>query len=160
MALHIVCETSGSMHDNAKPFIMRTLVMSVAQWVLYGYGHTKIILWSWSSETYCIDDWDIGSEFPEKLLLCTGTANASSLIQSLGDKKFDSEKVLLLTDAFWSREDTRALEKWKDSLPSDTLRIIKIGTDANPRLKWSGLFTSDDLFAALDGWFQESDEWA
>jgi hypothetical protein len=52
------------------------------------------------------------------------------------------------------------LERWKDGLSSNTLRIIKIGADANPQLKGPELFSSDDLFAALDGWLQEGEEWA
>jgi hypothetical protein len=38
----------------------------------------------------------------------------------------------------------------------DTLRIIKIGTDANPQLKGTDVFSSEELFAALDGWQEGS----
>lgn len=158
MTLHLVCDISGSMSDGGKPFIMRTLVTSVAQWVLYGYGRTELTLWAWGSEARRIPDWGTRSEFPETLLSCAGTANGSSLIQSLGDKP--GGKVLLFTDGFWSRGDARALKRWRDDLPSNTLRIIKIGADANPQLKGPELFSSDDLFAVLDGWLQEGDEWA
>lgn len=158
MTLHLVCEISGSMSDDGKPFIMRTLVTTVAQWVLYGYGRTEIALWAWGSEVRRIPDWGTRSEFPEELLSCAGTANSSSLIQSLGDKP--DGKVLLFTDGFWSRDDARTLKRWKDNLPSNMLRIIKIGADANPQLKGPELFSSDELFSALDGWLQEDEEWA
>lgn len=158
MTLHLVCDISGSMGDGGKPFIMRTLVTSVAQWVLYGYGRTEITLRAWGSDVRCIADWCAGSEFPEELLSCTGTANALSLIQSLGDKP--DGNILLFTDGFWSQNDARFLERWRDNLPSNTLRIIKIGADANPQLKGPNLFSSDELFFVLDGWIQEDEEWA
>jgi hypothetical protein len=145
------------MSEGGKPFIMRTLVTTVAQCVLYGYGRTEITLWAWGSEARRIPDWDARSEFPEQLLLCAGTANGSSLIQSLGDKP--DGKVLLFTDGFWSRDDARALKRWKDNLPSNMLRIIKIGADANPQLKGPDLFSADELFSALDGWLQEDEGW-
>ena len=152
MTLHLVCDISGSMSDGGKPFIMRTLVTTVAQWVSYGYGRTEIALWVWGSEARRIPDWGTTSEFPEVLLSCAGTANGSSLIQSLGDKP-DGE-VLLFTDGFWSRDDARAMKRWKDNLPSNILRIIKIGADANPHLKGTEIFTSEELLAVLDDWME------
>ena len=150
MTLHLVCDISGSMSDGGKPFIMRTLVTTVAQWAWYGYGRAEITLWAWASEARHIPDWGTKSEFPSELLCCEGTANSASLIKLLGNKL--EGKVLLLTDGFWSRGDTKNLKRWKDCLPLDTLRIIKIGADANPQLKGSDVFSSEELFAALDGW--------
>lgn len=154
MTLHLICDISGSMSDGGKPFIMRTLVTSVAQWVLYGYGYAEVTLWAWGSEVRRIPGWDTRNEFPVELLSCEGTANGSSLVQSLGSKL--DGKVLLLTDGFWSRDDARALKRWKDGLPSDTLRVIKIGADANPQIKGTDVFSSEELFAALDGWQEGS----
>ncbi len=152
MKLHLVCDISGSMSDGGKPFIMRTLVTTVAQWALYGYGHAEITLCAWGSEARRIPAWGTRCEFPVELLSCAGTANSSSLIQLLGNKP--DGKVLLLTDGFWSRDDTKNLKRWKDCLPLDTLRIIKIGADANPQLKGIDVFSSEELFAALDGWLE------
>ena len=158
MIVHLVCDTSGSMSDGGKSFIMRTLVTTIAQWVSYGYGRTEIALWAWGSEVRRIPGWGTRSEFPEELLSCAGTANGSSLIQSLGDKP--DGKVLLFTDGFLSRDDARALKRWKDNLPSNVLRIITIGADANTQLKGPELFSSDELFSALEGWLQEDEEWS
>lgn len=146
------------MSEGGKPFIMRTLVTTVAQWLLYGYGRDEVNLWAWGSEARRITDWCTRSEFPDELLLCAKTANSSSLIQSLGDKP--DGKILLFTDGFWARDDARVLKRWKDNLPSNTLRIINIGADANPKLKGPELFSSDDLFSALDGWLHEAEAWA
>ena len=158
MTLHLVCDISGSMKEGGKHFIMRTLVTTVAQWVLYGYGRTEITLWAWGSEARRIPDWGTKSEFPEQLLSCAGIVNGSSLIQSIGGNH--DGKILLFTDGFWSRDDARALNRWRDNLPSNMLRIIKIGADANPQLKGPDLFSSDELFSALDGWLQEDEEWS
>lgn len=152
MKLHLVCDTSGSMIEDGKPFIIRTLVTSVAQWVLYGYGRTEIVLWAWGSDGCRIADWDTSSEVPDALILCAGTANSLSLIQSLGDKP--NGKVLILTDGFWSRADARNLQRWMGCLPSNTLRVIKIGLDASSQLKGTDIFASEELFAALDGWME------
>lgn len=152
MTLHLVCDTSGSMSEGGKPFIMRTLVTSVAQWVLYGYGRTEIALWAWGSDACRIAAWDTNSEYPDELLSCAGTANGLLLIQSLGDKPDD--KVLILTDGFWSRDDARNLRRWMGGLPSNTLRVIKIGPDANPQLEGTDIFVSEELLAALDGWME------
>lgn len=158
MTLHLVLDISGSMSDGGKPFIMRTLVTTIAQWVLYGYGRTEITLWAWGSEVRRIPDWGAKSEFPDELLLCTGIANSSSLIKLFGEKP--DGKVLLLTDGFWSRDDARTLKRWKDNFSSTMLRIIKIGVDANPQLKGPQVFSSDELFSVLDDWLQEDEEWA
>jgi hypothetical protein len=154
VTLHLVCDISGGMSDGGKPFIMRTLVTTVAQWAWYGYGRAEITLWAWAAEARRVPDWGTKSEFPAELLCCEGTANSASLIQLLGNKL--EGKVLLLTDGFWSRDDTKNLKRWKDCLPLDTLRIIKIGTDANPQLKGTDVFSSEELFAALDGWQEGS----
>lgn len=152
MTLNLVCDISGGMSDGGKPFIMRTLVMTVAQWAWFGYGRTEVSLWAWASEARLISDWGKRNEFPEELLSCSGTANGAALIQLIGDKP--DGKVLLLTDGFWSRDDAKTLKRWKDCLPFDTLRIIKIGADANPQLKGTDVFSSEELFAALDGWLE------
>lgn len=154
MTLHLICDVSGSMSEGGKPFIMRTLVTSIAQWILYDYVHAKVNLWAWGAEVQRIPGWSPGCEFPVEFFSCAGTTNSSSLIQSLGST-FEG-KVLLLTDGFWPPDDKRILKRWKNSLPSDTLRIIKIGADADPQLKGSEIFSPDDLFAALDGWFQKA----
>ena len=154
MTLHLVCDISGSMGDGGKPFIMRTLVTTVAQWARFGYGRAEITLWAWASNARRITDWSTKSEFPAELLACGGTANGAALIQLLGEKP--DGNVLLLTDGFWSRDDAKTLKRWKDCLPSDTLRIIKIGADANPQLNGMDVFLAEDLFAAFDDWLEGS----
>lgn len=152
MILHLVCDNSGSMSDGGKLFTMRTLVMTVAQWIRLEYARVEIRLCGWASETRDFPDWSTKDEFPDELLSCGGTTNGKALIQWLGETP--NGRVLILTDGFWNRDEAKALKRWKDCLPSDTLRFIEIGTDANPQLKGANVFAADDLFVALDGWLE------
>jgi predicted metal-dependent peptidase len=153
MTLYLVCDISGSMGDGGKHFIMRTAVMAVAQWVRLEYGRAEISLCAWASEARRVLNWSVNDEYPEGMLTCGGTSNVAALIQLLGEKP--DGKVLLLTDGFWSRDDAKILKKWKECLLPETLRIIKIGADANPQIKGSDVFTAEELFAALDCWLQK-----
>lgn len=154
MRLNLVCDVSGSMSDDGKPFSMRTAVMSVAQWVQLGYGCAEISLCSWASEAREFLDWSAKEEFPAELLHCVGTSNSEALLQLLGEKP--EGKVLLFTDGFWPQESAKILKRWKECLPPDTFRIIKIGADANPQLKGTEVFAAEDFFVALDGWLKGS----
>jgi hypothetical protein len=153
MTLYLVCDISGSMGDGGKQFIMRTAVMAVAQWVRLGYGSAEIRLCAWASEARHLLDWSAKKEYPAELLACGGTSNGGALIQLLGEKP--DGKVLLFSDGFWSRDDAKILKQWEECLLPDTLRIVKVGTDANPQLKGPDVFVAEDLFAVLDGWLED-----
>jgi len=152
MKLHLVCDISGSMGDDGKTFNMRTLVMAVAQWAELGYGCAEIILSSWACEARHFPNWSAKDEFPAELLSCDGTSNWVALIQLLGEKP--DGKVLLFTDGFWPKGSAKSFKNWKERLPLDTLRIIKIGSDSNPLLKGPDVFAAEELFAALDDWLK------
>lgn len=152
MTLHLFCDISGSMSEGGKLFTQRTVVMSVAQLVRFGYASAEIKLYGWAAETRHFPNWSTKDEFPTELLSCSGTSNGQALIQCLGETP--NSKVLILTDGFWNREDARVLKRWKELLPLDTIRLIKIGADANQQLKGSDVFPAEDLFAALDGWLE------
>ena len=161
--LYLVCDISGSMGENGKAMIMRGISRAAEQFIRFGYADCdmKLILWN-SEATYC--DWNQENEFPD--MQCCGSANASALCNLLGT--INNGKILLLTDGWWSKNDSMTLRKWKNSLPTDTLRIIKIGGDANPLLKGNDVFLTDDFLIALDSWLQtaesstsngDDDEW-
>lgn len=162
MTLHLICDISGSMSEGGKPFILRTVVMTVAQWARLKYGHTAIMLCAWATEARQWADWSVKDEFPLDMLVCKGTTNARALIQLLGSKP--DGNVLILTDGFWARDDAKALSRWQQDLPPDTLRVIQIGADANPHLpkelKGAKVFAAEEVLAALDGWLPMSEEWA
>lgn len=152
MTLYLVCDMSGSMGEDGRPFLMRTAVTTIAQWISLGYGAAQIKLCAWASEASVLSDWGVQEEYPAALLACQGSENWKPLIHLFGDKP--DGKILLLTDGFWSRSDARLFKQWKDCLPADTLRILKVGPDANPQLKGADVFATEEVFAALDGWLE------
>lgn len=152
MTLHLICDISGSMGDNGKLFTMRTVALSVAQWLRLVYATAEIKLCGWSSKMLQFPDWRTRDEFPAELLSSGGGSKADTLIQHLGTEP--QGRILLLTDGFWARDEARAMKRWKESLPPDTFRAIKIGADANPAFKGPDVFAAEDLFAGLDGWLE------
>jgi len=154
MILYLVCDISGSMEEDAKPFVMRTAVLTVAQWVRLGYGRAEIRLCAWGPEARCLPNWSVKDEYPAEFLACNGTSNGEALIQLLG--KVPDGKVMIFSDGFWSCEDEKSLGRWRGNLPPNALRIVKIGADANPDLKGADVFTAEEMFAALDGLLEGS----
>ncbi len=152
MTLPLICDVSGSMNGAGKPFIMRTFITGIAQTLRLGGIRTDLSLVAWSSEVCRFPDWQPDAPYPEALLNCGGKADATTLVPlfeaSAGDK------ILILSDGFWPRESTSAFDRWRRRLPPGTLRFIRVGADANPRLKGNDVFDAEELFAALDGWLE------
>lgn len=161
MILHLVCDISGSMSEAGKPFILRTLATTVAQWVRHGYGQAEIRLCAWGSEAHSIPNWSVTDDLPVEMLACQGSTNGEALVQLLGSNP--DGKVLILTDGFWTRDTVKILSRWQEGLPPDTLRVIQIGADANPHLskglKGAKVYTAEDVLVALDNWLQADEEW-
>jgi len=153
MLIHLVWDISGSMGEWGKLLIARGVARAIEQYLRLGYGTAELKLVAWSNEARLVD-WRSDQEFPPELLVAGGNANASALASLFG--KEPGGKVLLLTDGFWAHADAKQLKSWQQSLPPDTLRIIRIGADANPQLKGNDVFAVEELFAALDGWVEGS----
>lgn len=151
MLIHLVLDTSGSMGEWGKLLIARGVARAMEQYLRLGYGSADLKLVAWSNEARVVD-WRSDQEFPPEVLVSGGAANAKALVSYFGLQP--SGKVLLLTDGFWSLADARELKRWKQGLQPDTLRVIKIGADANPQLKENDVLPVEDFFAALDGWLE------
>ena len=147
--LNVIIDTSGSMSEGGKHLIARGVARALGQYFHLGYGCAELKLVAWSKEVRLIE-WTPNKEFPPEILVCEKAANAEALITLLSEHP--DGKVLLITDGFWSRDDAKALKRWKERLQQNTLRVIKIGADANPQLKGAHVFAAEDLFVALDGW--------
>mgnify|MGYP003823687419 CR=1 FL=1 len=146
----LVCDTSGSMIEGGKRLIMRSLVRQVEQFHRLGYApkrELKLVLWS---DDAARQSWNPGEDLPAELFECHGAADGEELVGLLGSPADDF--FLILTDGFWSDESRSAVKRWKDSLRPDALRIIKVGADANPKLKGDDVVQAEDLLSALDGW--------
>jgi hypothetical protein len=151
MLIHLVWDTSGSMGEWGKILIARSVARAMEQYLRLGYGSADLKLAAWSNEVR-VFDWPSDQEFPQELLVSGGAANAKALVSYFGLEP--GCKILLLTDGFWSQADAREFKCWRQRLPPDTLRVIKIGADANPQLKENDVFPVEDFFAALDGWLE------
>ena len=149
--IYLVWDTSGSMGEWGKLMIARGVARAIEQYLCLGYGSADLKLVAWGNEARVID-WRSDQEFPPELLVSGGSASAKALISLLGMDP--SGKVMLLTDGFWSQANERELKRWKQGLQPDTIRVIKIGADANPHLKGPDVFVAEDLFAVLDGWLE------
>ena len=152
--LYLVCDVSGSMGEGGKNMLMRGIARAVEQYVRLDYGAVDIKLVLWNTDATVVQ-WNPDDEFPDQLLRCEGSANAAALCEVLGSQL--GGNILILTDGWWSIDDASCLKKWKRTLQSNTLRIIKIGADANPLLTKNDVFSGDDLLAALDGWLPQAD---
>jgi hypothetical protein len=147
--LYIIVDVSGSMSEGGKYLIARGVARAMEQYFRFGYGCADLKLVAWS-KTARVVEWILNKEFPPEMLVCKKAANAKALITLLGEQP--DGKFLFITDGFWPQDDAKALKRWKESLQQDTLRIIKIGADANPQLKGADVFAAEDLFTVLDGW--------
>lgn len=149
--LYIIVDVSGSMLEGGKHLISRGVVRAIEQYVRLGYGCADLKLVAWSEEMRDVE-YIPNNEFPEEMLKCESSANVEALLAFWG--QCPNEKILLVTDGFWSVYEVKALKRWTESLQRDSHRIIKIGVDANPQLKGANVFAAEDLFAALDGWLE------
>lgn len=149
--LWLVWDASGSMAENGKCFIARSIARMTEQYCRFGYGCADLKLVAWSEEARLVE-WLPDHEFPEEMLVCEKAASAEALIALLGTQP--DGRILLITDGFWAEDDAKQLRRWKEKLQPDALRAIKIGGDANPQLKGADVFAAEDLFAALAGWLE------
>jgi hypothetical protein len=152
-ALWLVCDVSGSMLESGKRLVVRGLVREVEQFIRLGYG-TKpdIKLVAWNNEAKSLA-WSPEDEVPGDLVDCESSADGEVLTKLLSGQADD--RFIILTDGFWADEPRDDVERWEEVLGRDALRVIKVGADANSKLKGPDVFAAEDIFAAMDGWLDE-----
>jgi len=139
------------MRDSAKSLIARRLVYQISQLNLLGYiSDFEISLVTWADDSQVVQ-WSTGSELPAKLLNCQGSTRAAPLIKLLGVSERD--RYMFLTDGYWPETARKAIRKWRAQLPSTSVRVIRIGADANPEFVGPEVFEAEDLFFAIDDWW-------
>ena len=148
MTLHLVCDSSGSMVENGKPYITRTAVMTIAQLVRLGYMSTDIRLYRWGDQVKQEAAWTAKDEFPIAPDSYRGRANTDA-VKSMAIP--DGDQLLIFTDGSWPLRDLKALEAWRSVQPGGSVRIIKVGADANPRLAGAHVFDAVEILLAVDG---------
>ena len=149
-ALWLVCDVSGSMLEAGKRLVVRGLVREVEQYFRLGHaGKTDIKLVAWNQDTKIVP-WSTGDEVPAELFECRDSADGDALVRFLADQV--DAKFMVFTDGFWPDESRGAIKQWKDENDQSALRIVKVGADANPKLKGPEVFVAEEFFAAMDGW--------
>lgn len=149
MTLHLVCDTSGSMSENAKPFVMRTCVLTVAQYLRLGYASGEVRLHRWADDLSEAAGWTVDDEFPTAFHQCAGRTSAQALA---GLDLLDDDRVLLLTDGFWAHREAKEISAWKRALPEKCLRVVKVGSDGHLQLTGADVYAPEEILAALGGW--------
>lgn len=149
--LYVIVDVSGSMLEGGKNLIAFGTVRAIEQYVRLEYGRADLKLVMWSTDAKIVE-WMPDVEFPLEMLNSKGAADAEALIALIGEQP--NGKILLTTDGFWSLKSAKAFKRWKNNFQQNTLRIIKVGADANPQLKGSDVFAAEDLFAVLNDWLE------
>lgn len=153
MTLHLVCDTSGSMGENAKPFVVRTCVLTIAQYVRLGYASADAKLYRWADDLVEAADWTVDDEFPEEFHQCEGRSSARALA---GLEFSDGDRVMLLTDGFWATKEAKEIREWMGGVPDDLFLLVKVGADAAPQLTGKSVFFPEEILAAMYGWLPEA----
>lgn len=148
-ALFLVCDLSGSMVESGKRFIVRNLIRTVDQYYRLQRELPEIKLVAWADEAIVVK-WQPGQEVPEAILACSGSASGEALVEKLAP--FQDGYFMLMSDGYWSPSARKQIGSWSRGLPDNHFRIIKIGEDADPRLKGPSVFSAENLLAALKGW--------
>ena len=147
--LYLICERSGSMIESGKRFIVRNIIRTIDQYYRLQRGPSEIKLVAWSDEAI-VAKWQPGQEVPDALLVCKGEASGEALTEKL--KSVSGDYAAIITDGYWTSETRRAVGSWSKALGANHLRIIKVGEDADLRMKGPSVFEAEDLLAALKGW--------
>lgn len=147
MTLHLVCDSSGSMVENGKPYITRTAVMTVAQLVHLGYMSSDVKLYRWRDQVEQDAAWTVKDEFP----ITPDSYRGRARIEAVNAMDFPSgDQLLVFTDGSWPLRDLKALETWRSAQPDGSVRIVKVGADANPRLTGAHVFDAGEILLAVD----------
>lgn len=147
--LWLVCDQSGSMVEEARRFILRNLVRGTEQFVRLRPGSVGELKVVGLRDTANVVEWTTDEEFPEQLLDCHATVDASALVDMAEVLPFD--KMLIFSDGSWAKATFEAFESWRREKEL-SVRFIKIGSDSGTRLFGPDVFGTEDLIGALEGW--------
>ena len=149
--VYLICDTSGSMIEGGKCFILRNIIRTIDQYYRLQKNPPEIKLIPWGKEAM-VAKWTPGQEVPGALQHCEGDASGDALIEKV--KELHSDYFAILTDGYWSPAARKQVGAWSKGLAPNHFRIIKIGEDADPRLKGPSVFAAEDLLPALKGWVE------
>ena len=128
------------MLESGKRFIVRNMIRATDQYFRLQDRTPTLKLLTWSNDTTLAA---IGS---------SGSLSGTSLINALSS--LSDSYYLMFTDGYWDSETQKQIKAWSQSVPPGRLRIVKIGEDANPRLKGPNVFSCEDFLCAVEGWVE------
>lgn len=148
--LRIICDRSGSMSDNGLPFIMRNAVRTIDQYIRLYHKDVaiKLVLWNDSINTF---EWHLGQDVPDEVLVCEGKSSSGALTDAFNGAD-DNPLFLLLTDGYWGANSRKTLSTIMKQLPPESLRIVKLGSDAETRLGGPSVYSGEELVPLMDSW--------
>lgn len=144
--LYLVIDHSGSMEESAKPLIMRTLVIEIAQInKAFNLGY-QIQLVSVADQVEKVE-WDPTQEYPNSLFVCKGHFNADGLYNFFKDET--DCRVVILSDGFWNRNESRVIKRWIDLLDGNTVFFLRVGAENGSFVRGIKPIETDEIYSVL-----------
>ena len=139
------------MLESGKRFIVRNMIRATDQYFRLQDRTPTLKLLTWSNDTTLVA-WEPGQDVPDTAIGSSGSLSGTSLINALSS--LSDSYYLMFTDGYWDSETQKQIKAWSQSVPPGRLRIVKIGEDANPRLKGPNVFSCEDFLCAVEGWVE------
>ena len=124
-SITVCVDTSGSMSENGKLIVARTIVLSVAQACSMSTLCRPPDLVNWGP-TIDFIDWASEDPYPKELLAGHGNAEVNSLIRQLEDMR--SELTILITDGSFQSSDKKKINRWARAEPSSR-KLVYVGDE-------------------------------
>lgn len=147
--LLIIVDSSGSMKETAKLYILRNVLHEIEQFKRLKIADFTFKIFAVNSELKEIS-WNVDEEFDISLIHCNKSFDAN-LLNNL--PQAENVRYLILSDGCWSGPRNTNLRSWISRRANNTVRILKIGADYTERFETCKVFDAENIFAALDNWF-------
>lgn len=158
VTLTVVADISGSMKELGKIMIVRNLLAYIRERMRLSpncqfWNSLQLIIWG---ENTSIVELTVDHDLPH--WEAKGKSNSQQLIQILNAHLSDQlERVLLLSDGNFTRDEFNILQKWLQSRPNVSLRTVAVGADAS-LIKLEKLtgswrpFLAENISQAVSNW--------
>lgn len=147
--LQIIVDSSGSMKETAKLYILRNVLHEIEQFRRLKISDFTFKIYAINSKLKEIS-WNADEEFDISLIYCDKSFEAS-LLNNL--PQAENAHYLILSDGCWSGPKNTNLRSWISRQANNAVRILKIGADYTERFETCKVFEAENIFAVLDNWF-------
>lgn len=147
--LQIIVDSSGSMKETAKLYILRNVLHEIEQFKRLKIADFEFKIFAVNSELKEIA-WNVDEEFDISSIHCAKSFDAT-LLNKL--PQVENARYLILSDGCWSGPRNTSLRSWISRQAKNCVRILKIGADYTERFETCKVFEAENIFAALDSWF-------